>query len=54
MKKINVIVLLSLLATYLIYGLFTESWTKNDFIQLIALLAGGLINSVVVAGNRGK
>ncbi|MZP66154.1 MAG: hypothetical protein GT597_08385 [Bacteroidales bacterium] len=56
MKKIDVIViiLLSLLAICFFCGLIIESCTKIDYILLITLPAGELINSVAVAGNRGK
>jgi hypothetical protein len=54
MKKVNVIVivLLSMLAIYIFYGLIRESWTKIDHILLIILLAGGMLNSNAIERNR--
>jgi divalent metal cation (Fe/Co/Zn/Cd) transporter len=54
MKKVNLIVMIlsSLLAAYLFYGLIKESWTKTDDILLIILLAGAIINSAAVEWYR--
>jgi Zn-dependent protease with chaperone function len=54
MKKVNLIVMIlsSLLAAYLFYGLIKESWTKTDDILLIILLAGAIINSATVEWYR--
>jgi len=47
-----VMILLSLLALYLFYGLISESWVRIDHILLIVLLAGGIINSAVIERDR--
>jgi hypothetical protein len=56
MKRIDVtiMILLSLLTLYLFYGLIKESWTRIDYVLLIVLLAGGIINSAVIEGDGKK
>ena len=49
-----IMILLSPVAVYVVYGLFKESLTKIDNIMLIVLLVGGMINSELIRRNRKK
>jgi hypothetical protein len=40
--------MLPLLALYLLFELIKESLTRTDYILLIVILAGGIINSAVI------
>ncbi len=51
MKRSNklIIVLLSLIAIYLIFRLFTvDDYNRSDYILLMLLIAGGMVNSIII------
>jgi len=55
MKRINtlVMILLGLIAIYLLFRLFTiDDYNRLDFILLIILIAGGMVNSIIIFRRR--